>query len=147
VEDECTVGQIVERRIVVSLPARIGVDALVMQLGIDRVGARLSRMQLLPGLDEAVVIGAAAECAGAVTGRERGRLVEEEQLGELAGLKQWPSLPVVELELARDPAPAVVAPPDPAAVVVQTAAIPVDKPALRGGDQLAEWGDAVLAHP
>ena len=77
-------------------------------------------------------------------GRERGRLVEEEELRELAGLEQRPALPAAELEPAGDPALPVVAPPDLALRVVEAAAVPVDEPTRRVGDQLAERCDAVL---
>ena len=77
-------------------------------------------------------------------GRERGGFVEEEELRELAGLEQRPALPPAELEPAGDPALPVVAPPNPARIVVQAAAISVDEPTRRVDDQLAERCDAVL---
>ena len=77
-------------------------------------------------------------------GRERGRLVEEEELGEPSRLHQRRAVPAAELEPAGDPALAVVAPPDAPALVVQTAAVPVDEPARRVGDELAERRDPVL---
>jgi hypothetical protein len=130
----------------VALGARTSLDALLVELGVDRVRARLLRVHGLPELDEARVVRSAAERAGTMTGRKRGRLVEEEQLGELARLEQPSSPPVLELKLARDPAAAVEAPADPACVVMETATVPVNEPSLRGGDQLAEGSDAILAH-
>ena len=50
------------------------------------------------------VVGAPAERAGPVPGRERRHLVEEEELGELAGLQLRPALPAAELQAAGDPA-------------------------------------------
>ena len=83
-----------------------------------------------------------------MTGRERGRLVQEEQLGEPARLQQRAALPAAELEPTRDPALPVEAPPDPPGIVVQTPAIPVDESPRRIGDELAERRHAVLQrHP
>jgi hypothetical protein len=146
VQDERAIGELVDWRVVMSLRPCAGIDAFVVQLCIDRVGARLSRVERLPGVDEPVVVRATAQCAGAVACREGCRLVEEEQLGELPRLQQFLPLPILEPELARDPAPAVVASPDPARAVVQAPTIPVDEPTLRCGDQLAERGDAILPH-
>ena len=66
-----------------------------------------------------------------MTGGERRRLVEEEELGEASGLQQRAALPAAELEPARDPAPSVVAAADPPGVVVEAATVPVDQ-AARG---------------
>src|SRR5262245_34379740 len=119
-----------------------------MELGVDRVRPSVSRMELDPDLEEPVVVVAAAERAGAVPGGERGRLVEEEQLGEAAGPEQRAAPPALELEPAGDPALAVVPPADAARLVVQASAIPVDEAARRVGDQLAERRDPVLErHP
>src|SRR5207342_70607 len=98
----------------------------------------LPRMEVAPDDPQAVVVLAAAERARTVPGRHRRRLVEEEELGELAGLEEGPPQPAPELEPAGDPPPAVVAPPNAAGAVVQAAAVPVDEPAGRVGDELAE---------
>src|SRR5688572_3594613 len=79
-----------------------------------------------------------------MSGRERGRLVEEEELRELAGSEQRPALPAAELEPAGDPAPPVVTAPNPARGVVEAAAIAVDEPARRVCNELAERCHAVL---
>ena len=86
VEDERAVGQSLERRVVEQVCARAGLDALGVKPGVDRVGADLPRMKLAPDLEKPVVVLAAAECARTVPGGERGRLVEEKQLGEATGL-------------------------------------------------------------
>src|SRR6188508_3312358 len=105
-------------------------------------------MELAPQLPEANVVLAAAERAGAMACRERGRLVEEEELRELAGLQQRAALPASELEPARDPALHAEPLPDATGVVVQAAAVPVDEAARRVGDELAERRHAVLKrHP
>src|SRR5882762_11382634 len=102
-------------------------------------------MERLPDLEESDVVLPAAERTRPVAGGERGRLVEEEQLRELAGLEERGAVPVLEAKPAGDPAPSAVAPDDPAALVVQAAAVPVDEAAGGCGDQLAERRDAVLA--
>src|SRR6185369_10583723 len=102
------------------------------------------RARLADDLQEAVVVLAPAQRARAVAGRERGRLVEEEQLGEAPRLEQRSAVPAAEAQAAGDPAAAVVMAADPAARVVQTAPVAVHEPASRGGDQVAERGDAIL---
>jgi ketosteroid isomerase-like protein len=85
-----------------------------------------------------------AERAGAMAGGERRRLVQEEQLGEAAGLKQGPPLPATELEPAGDPALAVVASADATGLIVKAAAVAVDQPTAGVRNQLAERCNAVL---
>jgi hypothetical protein len=105
-------------------------------------------MEASPDLREADVVLAAAKGARTMTCCERRRLVEEEELGEAAGLEEGRPLPAAELEAARDPAPAVVATPDAASLVVEAASVPVHEPASGVGDQLARRGDAVpKRHP
>jgi hypothetical protein len=79
-----------------------------------------------------------------MAGRERGGLVEEEQLREPARLQQRRPVPAAELEPARDPPPPVVVAADPPGGVVQAAAVGVDEPARRDRDQLATGRDAIL---
>jgi hypothetical protein len=80
-------------------------------------------MEVAPDCGEADVVLAAAESTGPVPGGERCRLVEEEELGEAAGLQQSRALPAAKLEPARDPALSVVAAPDAAGLVVKAAAV------------------------
>ena len=68
--------------------ARAGIDALGVQLRVDRVRSDLAGVSVAPDLAEAVVVLAAAERARAMSGGEGGRLVEEEELGEAARLEQ-----------------------------------------------------------
>jgi hypothetical protein len=89
-----------------TLLARIAVDALVMKLPVDRVGAYLIGMDLAPQPAEVDVVLTAAECAGSVAGGERGG-VEEEELGEAARLKEPAPTPAAKLELTGDPTLAV----------------------------------------
>ncbi len=138
VEHERAVRQIVHRRLVMSLAARGGVDALRMELGVDGVRACLVRMDRAPDLHEPHVVISPTECARAMAGGERGRLVQEEQLREPAGLHQRRAVPPAERQPAGDPALPVEPPPDDAGIVVQAAAVPVDGATCRIGDQVAE---------
>ncbi len=144
-DDERSVGQAVVRRGVTTLPARRGIDPLAVQLLVHRVGTVLAWMQRAPDLDEAVVVGSATERTRAVSGCERGRLVEEEQLGEAAGLQQRRAMPAAEREPARDPPPDSEPPADVPLVVVQAAAVSVDEAASGIGDEVAEGSDAILS--
>ena len=121
-----------------------GGEPLAVELRVDGVGAALPRVELVPDRPQAVVVLAAAERARPVAGRHRRRLVEEEELRELPRLEERPPQPAPELEPAGDPAPGVVAAPDPAGAVVQAAAVPVDEPAGRVCDELAERRYPVL---
>jgi hypothetical protein len=115
-----------------------------VELGVDRIGSFLPGVDAFPEPGEMLVVGVSAERAGSVPGRERGCLVEEEELGELAGLEEWAPMPSPELELARDPALAVETAPDPARVVVQAAAVPVNEATSRNRDELTEGRNPVL---
>lgn len=95
-------------------------------------------MNAAPDLAEADVVVAPAKGAGAVPGGERRRLVEEEQLGETARLHQRGTVPPFEPQPAGDPAFSVVSAADAPGFVVQAAAVPVDEPSSRIGDQIAE---------
>jgi len=143
VESERAVGQVLETRGMVA-PASRSVEALVVQPGVDRIRAALARVDRLPKLSEAVVVGPPAERARAMSGGKGGGLVEEEELREPAGLEQGTTLPAAEPELARDPPAAGVAAPDRSVLVVEAAAVAVDEPARGVGDELAEGSDAVL---
>jgi hypothetical protein len=142
-EREGSVGQLGERGFVEAVPARGRIDALVVELRVDRVRAHRSGMELSPGRAEADVVLAPAQRARPMTGGKGGRLVEEEELGELARLQERAPMPALEREPAGDPALPVEAAPDAARVVVQAAAVAVDEAARRVGDQLAERRDAV----
>jgi hypothetical protein len=115
-----------------------------VKLSVYRIGTDLSGVHRAPDRREADVILASTQGARAVARGERGRLVQEEQLGEPAGLQQRRSMPIAEAEPARDPSRAGVATTDPASVVVEAATVPVHEPARGIGDELTERGDAVL---
>jgi hypothetical protein len=140
-EHERAVGQLVRVRLV--QPPSRGVDAFPVQPFVDGVCAGRSRVHGAPQREEAVVVLAPAERARAMPGGERGRLVEEEQLRELARLEERRAVPVLEPQPAGDPALAGVAPTDAARVVVQAAAVPVDEAALGRRDEVAERRDPV----
>ena len=63
----------------VELSARDGLDALGMELHVDRIRADLTGMEVLPAPAEVDVVLPAAESAGSMTRGEGGRLVEEEE--------------------------------------------------------------------
>ena len=143
-QDERAVGEPREPCLVKAARARVGVEALGVQLGVHRIGADLAGVEPAPDRREADVVLAPAESARAVPGCERRRLVEEEELGEQARLEERAPLPAPELEPAGDPPLRGVPPSDPACVVVEAAAVSVDEPARRARDQLTERRDAVL---
>ena len=139
------VGQVLVRRRVPALPLVSRVDPLGMELLVHRVGAALSWVHRPPDLHEAVVVGSTTQRAGSVAGGECRRLVEEEELGEAAGLHQRRAVPSAVLELTGDPALHAEAPTNAPVLVVQAAAVPVDEAASRIRDEVAERGDAVLS--
>ena len=115
-----------------------------VKLSVDRVGSDLAGVKVAPDRDQAVVVLAPAERARAMPGREGGRLVQEEELGEPARLQQRTALPSPKLQLAGDPPLPVVASPDASELVVQAAAVAVDETTAGIGDQLAERRHSVL---
>jgi hypothetical protein len=143
-QDERPVRERVERRFMTELRCGTRNETLVLELGVDCVGAHLTGMQSAPEGGEANVVLAATEGAGAVSGGKRSRLVEEEELREAAGLQQRPAQPVAEVEPAGDPALAVVMAADAAGLIVEATAISVDQAAPGLCDQLAERCDPVL---
>jgi hypothetical protein len=101
-----------------------------MEPQVNRIRSHLPGMQLTPDLEKTVVVGSATECTGSMACSQRSYIVEKEQFGEAAGLKQRPTLPAAKLELARDPAADVVVASNAPATVVETTAISVEEPAL-----------------
>jgi hypothetical protein len=79
-----------------------------------------------------------------MAGRERGRLIEEEQLGKQARGHERRPASATKFQAAGDPPLRRVQPADLPSVVVKTAAVAVDEPSLIGRDQLAQGRDAVL---
>jgi hypothetical protein len=84
---ECPIGKLVELHSVTALLTRIRRDALGVELLVDRIGSGLAPVELAPDLPEVDVILPPAESARSMAGGERRRLVQEEELGEAAGLE------------------------------------------------------------
>ena len=120
------------------------VDALAVELRVDRVRPHPLVVGSLPRLGEPDVVLAATQRTRPMPGGESRRLVQEEELREPAGLQQRGSVPATELEPTRDPAPAGISTSDPPRCVVQASAIAVHEPSRRVRDKLAEGRDAVL---
>jgi hypothetical protein len=142
VQHEHSFSKILRRDIVDALRAILA-DPLTVELLVDGVSSELPWVERAPKLAEPHVILAAAQGARAVSGSKRGRFVEEEQLSELPWLHERLAVPTAELEPTRDPTPAVVAPADPALIVVEASAVAVDKPARAMRDQLTARRDPV----
>ena len=121
-----------------------GVDPLGMELEIDRVRTDRIAVTLSPDVTEADVVLATTEGTRTVTRGERGRLVQEEELGELARLEQRAPVPAPELQSARDPASHRPLSSDAPEIVVQTATVAVHEPSRGMRDDLAEGRDPVL---
>jgi hypothetical protein len=126
------------RRLRVVQPPVTTVEPLVVKTRVDLVGTPRS-----DELEEQLVVGSTAERARPVTRGERGRLVEEEELGEAAGLEQRRAMPVLEPQPARDPSPPGVGAPDGSVRVVETTPVAVHEAARRVGDQLTQRRDTV----
>ena len=135
--DEDAVRQLAEQR-------RIGdtgpvhETALLVQHPVDvvRRGFRGQRPGRRPGGQKRLVVGVAAFRAGPVPGRQRDRLVEEEQLGVAAGPHDGPPA-AAELQHAHQPPADLVAPDQGQVLVVEHPPVAVHGPAVLGRDQLA----------
>jgi hypothetical protein len=86
-EHERAVGKTDERDAVKAAGSRLGVEPFGVEPHVDRVGAAVGGVEVAPDRGQPVVVGAAAERARPMAGRKRGRVVEEEQLGEPARLQ------------------------------------------------------------
>jgi hypothetical protein len=142
-QDERPVWKVGEFRNVQPMSACSRIEALAVELRVDRVRSGLAGMELAPRLHQVLVIGATAERAGPMSGGERRRLVQEEELGEATGPEKRVSPPAPEFEAARDPTLSVVAAQEVATRIVEAAAIAVHQPTCRFGDQLAEWSHPI----
>jgi hypothetical protein len=136
-EDERSFREVVESRVMEAARATGRVPPFAVQPPVDRVGAALT-VEVEPQRREPVVVLASALGARAVTGRERRRLVEEEELREAPGTHERRTAATAELQAARDPAPHLVRPADAAVRVVQAATVAVDEAAGRIRDQFSE---------
>ena len=127
-------------------PLLAALQPLAMQHGVDLARANVrNAIALLPRRAKPVGVVAAAEEARAMAGRERGRLVEKEQLGPAPPAHHL-APPAPEFADAGDPRRA-----RPALLqqglgrgIVDDAAIAGEQAAMRGGDDVAGGRDAVL---
>ena len=143
-QHERAIGQVVERGGVKNALSRSRSDAFPMELRIDHVGSALVLVERGPDFEQEFVVGAAAECAGPVPGREGGRLIQEEELREAARLHERPAVPAAELEPTRDPALDLIATTDAPLVVVEAPAVAVHKPPRWIRNQFTEGCDSIL---
>lgn len=140
VEQDGAIGQVGDGRHVTALPDTAGNGALGMEAGVEGRRAAV----VTGGGDIGAVGVAAAERAGAMPGGQGDGLVEEEELGVVAGRHHLP-VPVLVGERADDPGLVLPARRAEAAVrVVQDAAVAHEEPACGVGNDLARGEDAVL---
>src|SRR5262245_48575828 len=101
-----------------------------------------------PSRLEAAKVRVSAFPARAMAGRQRGRLVQEEQLRVPIGGHDRP-VPTAKREDTGDPGAITACDPShhPPAGLVEAPTVPHEHAARRRGDQLAERGDAVLERP
>ena len=148
VQDERAIGELVEGCFVMTLSLRARRDALGVELRVDRVGSDLAWMQVRPDRREADVVLASAQRARTMTGSERGRFVQEEQLGEPPPAASAARGASRGTGAGRRSTACGVPSADTSAVVVEAAAVAVDQASCGIRDHLAERRDAVLQrHP
>lgn len=137
-QDERPIGQLLRSRLVQASAADITSKTLRVQETVEFVGAG----RICVG-EEAPVVIVPALGARPVSGGEGGRFVQKEEPGVTAGRHRLaPTSP--ELEPARDPAAAIVGPPDPPILPVKPAAVAEDESSLTRLDQLSERRNTVL---
>ena len=128
-QDEGAVRQLSDRRPVEAPLLRSRIETLGVQLGVDRVGSDLTRMQIAPDREQLVVVLSPAFRTRTMAGCERGHLVEEEELRVAARLDERASPASAELEPARDPPLDPISTANATLGVVKAAAIAVDEAA------------------
>jgi hypothetical protein len=124
-----------------------GVDPLGVELEIDCIRTDGLAVPPSPDVTEVDVVLAPAERTGPVTRGERCRLVQEEQLRELARLQQRTPVPAPEFQPAGDPPSYGPLSSNAPEIVVQTATVAVHEPARGMRDEVAEGRHAVLERP
>ena len=67
-DDERPIRQLVEACLVMALAAGVGIEPFAVELSVDRLGARLPRVETTPDLDEPVVVLTPAERARPMAG-------------------------------------------------------------------------------
>src|SRR5690606_27169105 len=128
--------------------ATIGADPLVVQHGVDAGGERPWGVEAIgigarPGPDELAIARPAAVGARPVPCGERGGLVQEEELGPVAGTEHL-ATPAPEVQRAGDPRLAAPLRDDLAPVVVEDAAVAGPRAAGPHRLEPSEGCDAVL---
>ncbi|RMF12349.1 MAG: hypothetical protein D6761_12910, partial [Candidatus Dadabacteria bacterium] len=123
----------------------IASDTFAMQYAVDfgQAPRRLLRIRRDPGIPKCLATFTPAPVAGSVTGRERGRLVEEEQLRVSTRAEYLTAFPLV---LKRTQHPVGVAPTvhDALMLVVQDPAITHPGAACVHSQQVTEGVDSIL---
>ena len=82
--------------------------------------------------------------AGTVPCCQGSCFIKEEQFGVTAGRHQ-DAFSAAKLQDAHEPALDLPQPPNPASFVVQDTTVAQERTPFRGGDELTEWGHAVLS--
>ena len=142
--DKCAVRKFLTVRFVEAALSGSCDEAFLVKLIVNCVGTVLTRVKLRPDLRQAVVVGSPAFGAGTMAGRQRGRLVEEEQLRVAAGRHEWGPTPSAKLQATGDPSLGCVEAANRAGVIVKAPAVAVDEASLGGRDQISQRRHAVL---
>jgi hypothetical protein len=134
--------------VAVSLPDPTRRQTISVQLGIDLIGGWQFLRQILmrgdPAVAEVLILEVPALGAGSVSGRQRSRLVKEEELGVETRLHDS-AVPAAKLESAHQPSPALTIAHDLLLRVMENSSIAEHQASLGNGDELARWSDAVLS--
>jgi hypothetical protein len=134
--------------VVVRLPDPTRRQTISVELGVDLIGGRQFPRQILmcgdPAVAEMLIFKVAALGAGSVSGRQRSRLVKEEELG-VESRPHDSAVPAAELESAHQPSPALTIAHDPLLRVMENSSIAEHQASLGNSDELARGGDAVLS--
>ncbi len=125
------------------------VDSIAMKYLVDELRGRSLRGQAVrvsrrPGGVKFVVSPSQTLGTRPVAGSQRGRFIEEEQLGITSG-RHHLAMPSLELENAVDPALEPPLPPDLPVLVVQEPPVAHQRAALRRGDDGSKGRDPVLS--
>jgi hypothetical protein len=139
-DDECPLWHARPRDLVDAFRATI--EPLIVKSTIHGVGGGPLAERAFPCITPRFVIASAAQGAGAMTGRQRDRFVEEEQWRPSTRLPLR-SDPSFVLERARDPSPDLPRTNDRVAAM-DASAVPHEHPALVDRDDVSERGDSIL---
>jgi hypothetical protein len=143
-QNECAVRKFLVGRFVKAALSGPRDEAFQMKLIINCIGTVLAEVNLRPDLGQAVVVGSPALSARPMASRERGSVVEEEQLRITARRHERRPTSAAKPQTTGNPSPCSVKPANRSTVVVKTPAVAVDEPSLSGGDQISQRRDTVL---